>query len=276
MAGKPDPEYVKARRVLLDALAALAPHSEAVVLVGAQAIYLQTGGGELAVAPYTTDGDLVIHPAKLRDSPLLEEAMKSGGFEQTSQPGIWTRDDVELDLLVPAAVGGPGRRGARLGAHGQRAARKAKGLEGALVDSSPREVRGLERDERCFEVRVAGPAALLVSKLHKIADRENRPDRLGDKDALDVLRLLQGTAARDLAGSLRRLLDSGVSSEVTLQALNLLQRLFGEEDAAGVEMTVRASEGLEDPATIRVSCTALATELIRVVGRAPGSEPEAE
>jgi hypothetical protein len=51
MAGKPDPEYVKARRVLLDALAALAPHSEAVVLVGAQAIYLQTGGGELAVAP---------------------------------------------------------------------------------------------------------------------------------------------------------------------------------------------------------------------------------
>jgi hypothetical protein len=235
---------------------------------------LQTGGGELAVAPYTTDGDLVIHPAKLRDSPLLEEAMRSGGFEQTNQPGIWTRDDVELDLLVPAAVGGPGRRGARLGAHGQRAARKARGLEGALVDSSPREVRGFENDERCFEVRVAGPAALLVSKLHKIADRENRPDRLGDKDALDVLRLLQGTGVRELAGSLRRLLDSQVSSEVTLQALNLLQRLFGEEDATGVEMTVRASEGLEDPATIRVSCTALATELIRVVGRAPGSEPE--
>jgi hypothetical protein len=274
MAGKPDPEYVKARRVLLDALAALAPHSEAVVLVGAQAIYLQTGGGELAVAPYTTDGDLVIHPEKLRDSPLLEEALRSGGFEQTNQPGIWTRDGVELDLLVPAAVGGPGRRGARLGAHGQRAARKARGLEGALVDSSLWEVCGFEHDGRCLEIRVAGPAALLVSKLHKIADRENRPDRLGDKDALDVLRLLQGTGVRDLAASLRRLLNFEVSSEVTRQALDLLQRLFGEENAPGVEMTVRATEGLEEPATIRASCTLLAIELIDVVGRTPGSEPE--
>lgn len=35
-AGTPDPEYVKARRVLLDALEALAPHGGALVLVGAQ------------------------------------------------------------------------------------------------------------------------------------------------------------------------------------------------------------------------------------------------
>jgi hypothetical protein len=36
-----DPEYVEARRVLLDALEALAPHAEALVIAGAQAVYLR-------------------------------------------------------------------------------------------------------------------------------------------------------------------------------------------------------------------------------------------
>lgn len=56
----PAPEYVLARRVLLDALAGLACHRDAIVLVGAQAIYLNVGDADLAVAPITTDGDLVI------------------------------------------------------------------------------------------------------------------------------------------------------------------------------------------------------------------------
>jgi hypothetical protein len=43
------PEYVLARSVLLDALQALAPHLDAVVLVGAQAVYLHTGDAELIV-----------------------------------------------------------------------------------------------------------------------------------------------------------------------------------------------------------------------------------
>lgn len=38
-----DPEYFAARRVLLDALDALGVHRKAVVLVGAQAIYLHVG-----------------------------------------------------------------------------------------------------------------------------------------------------------------------------------------------------------------------------------------
>ena len=114
-------------------------------------------------------------------------------------------------------------------------------------------------------VRVAGAAALLVSKLHKIADREERPDRLGDKDALDVLRLLQGTEAGELAGSLQRLLASEISGDVTRQALGFLQRLFGVEDAPGVAMAVRATEGLEEAATIRLACTMLASELLEAM-----------
>lgn len=45
-----DPEYVEARRVLLDALEALGNHRKAVVLVGAQAIYHHVGAGTLLVA----------------------------------------------------------------------------------------------------------------------------------------------------------------------------------------------------------------------------------
>jgi hypothetical protein len=50
-----------------------------------------------------------------------------------------------------------------------------------------------ESDPRAFNVRVAGVAALLVSKLHKIAERADTRDRRKDKDGLDVLRLLRFT-----------------------------------------------------------------------------------
>jgi hypothetical protein len=43
MPGDPDPLYVAARRVLLDALEAIKPHLSALVLVGAQAVYLAAG-----------------------------------------------------------------------------------------------------------------------------------------------------------------------------------------------------------------------------------------
>ncbi len=50
-AAHPDPRYVAARRVLLDALQALAPQAPAAILAGAQAVYLRTGDTDLAVAP---------------------------------------------------------------------------------------------------------------------------------------------------------------------------------------------------------------------------------
>jgi hypothetical protein len=53
MPGEADPLYVGARRVLLDALTALQPHLESLVLVGAQAIYLHCGEADFAVSPYT-------------------------------------------------------------------------------------------------------------------------------------------------------------------------------------------------------------------------------
>jgi hypothetical protein len=66
-------------------------------------------------------------------------------------------------------------------------------------------------DTRTIDVRVAGPAALLVAKVHKIDDR--RLDRRhSDKDALDVFRLLH-TETVDLAERYRKLLDDTRSTE---------------------------------------------------------------
>jgi hypothetical protein len=60
--GAPEPQYALARRALLDALDALGDQRAAVILVGAQAIYLHTGEGDIGVAPFTTDGDLALVP----------------------------------------------------------------------------------------------------------------------------------------------------------------------------------------------------------------------
>ena len=46
-----DPRYVAARRVLLDALEALEAQKQAVIVAGAQAVYLRTSEGERGLAP---------------------------------------------------------------------------------------------------------------------------------------------------------------------------------------------------------------------------------
>ena len=75
-----DELYVVARRVLLDALDALGPHRDAVILVGAHAVYMRVGEADLAVAPHTTDGDLAIDPTRLGAIPPLEQVLSQAGF----------------------------------------------------------------------------------------------------------------------------------------------------------------------------------------------------
>ncbi len=262
-ARSPEPEYVAARRVLLDAFEALGKHRKAIVLVGAQAIYLHVGDGDLAVAPYTTDGDLAIDPRELDDEPALAATLEAAGFELTVRPGTWTMAEVQIDLLVPASLGGPGRRGARLGVHGTEVARKATGLEAAVIDHSPHRLFALDpADVRAFDVSVAGVAALMVAKLHKIAERKDVPERIQDKDGLDVLRLLRFADTAHLASTLTKLAANPISGEVTQQARTLLEDLFGARASVGAQMAVRASVGLEDELAIAISCEALALRLL--------------
>ena len=176
-----DELYVVARRVLLDALEALGDHRDATVVVGAQAIYIRAGEADLIVAPYTTDADLALDPELLEEIPPLEDALLLAQFVPGGGDavGVWltrrdtpTRRDiqVQVDLLVPKAVSpGKGRRAARLPGHEPTAARIVRGLEGALVDLDVLALTALQLDDsRSVEAKVAGPAGLLVAKLHKL------------------------------------------------------------------------------------------------------------
>lgn len=86
---------IEARSALLDALQALDAHCSNVIVIGAQAIYLR------------------------------------------KQPGSWlSPKGIPVDLMVPEALAGAsGRRGARIPPHSTKAARRAVGLEAAVVRS---------------------------------------------------------------------------------------------------------------------------------------------
>lgn len=263
MPGAPDPLYVLARRALLDGLEALSPQLESVVVVGAQAVYEHTGPADLPVAELTTDADVAVSPELLSDTPALTELLEVGNFQLGDDPGSWrTAEGVQFDVLVPEALAGPGRRSARLPGHGRKVARRARGIEGALIDNEMRELRALDpSDPRTFRVAIAGPAALLVAKIHKVAERVQAPDRLVDKDALDILRLLRASSTRHLGRGIQSLTDAELSREVTVEALSLGDDLMGSPDSSAAQMAVRAAGPSGDPQVIANSLALLWSDL---------------
>jgi hypothetical protein len=185
---------VEARAALLDAVAALEAQKDSVTLIGAQAIYLRTGSATFALAEATKDTDLAIDPRKLGEDPRLEEAMTKAGFildPVSRQPGAWmSPNGIPVDLMVPEHLAGSGsRRGVRIPPHDKHSARRAAGLEAAIIDRSPMSVESLDDHGRSAIINVAGPVALLVAKLHKLGERVATPNRLNDKDAHDIYRL---------------------------------------------------------------------------------------
>lgn len=273
-----DPIYVEARRVLLDALVALAPHRQAFVVAGAQAVYLRAGESELALAPYTTDGDLALDPTALTPDPALEAVMRGAGFELSTEPGIWVAQAVvagnpvaiPVDLIVPEGFAPPGgRRGARLGPHGTRAARRALGLEAALIDRNPLLIAALDpADQRAVTVDVAGVAALLVAKAHKLHDRfqRGRSDRLDDKDAADVFRLMQVSSPASVGATLAELGSHEIAGPPTTAAIGYLQELFGRRGRAGIQMASRALQGSIPQERVTVICVAYTAGLLELTG----------
>ena len=267
MNGDPDPIYVSARRTLLDALEFLGVHREAVILVGAQAIYLHARDAGLPVAPFTKDADLVLNPKTLGPEPRIDDILRSNGYSPDKDwPGIWRNETSggQIDFLVPEALAGSGRRSADLKAQGKKLAHRARGLEGVLVDNAPMTIGALEpTDSRSFTIAVAGPSALLVSKLWKLGERdETKPRHLNNKDALDVLRLLQRIAVGELMDGLQRQFADGEAGTIGWLAMAYLRELFGTPEAKGAQLAAAAVEGLADPMTIRLACAALANELL--------------
>ena len=280
MTDEPRIEYVEARRVLLDALAALQPHVGAVILIGAQAVYLRTESRLPTYQAFTTDADLVIDPGQLLDLPLLGDAMTAAGFELPGDPGIWQRRIqrpgfdgevlVPVDLIVPAElVPKAGRRGARLPrGHGKTAARRSDGVEGAVVDFDPFEITSLEEgDDRRAVVNVAGPAALLVAKAYKLGERLETPERLLAKDAGDVYRLFDATSVGEMAETTTRLLSDDRSSATATQALGYISELFATPRSPGIELAATALAGIVDEASVATVMTGYTQEFLGLVRR---------
>jgi hypothetical protein len=274
-------EYVAARTVLLDALQALGSQREAIIVVGAQAVYLGTGdAGIIGVAPYTTDADLALAPARLADEPHIETLLGDAGFEQRGAPGVWWKTvdiageptDVEVDIMVPERYApGGGRRSVRLPPHDKMIARKAIGLEGAMVDHDLIEIAALAgSDPRRFTVRVAGPAALIVAKVHKLRDRlaEGNADRIADKDAADVYRLMLTIPVSDVLLRLRPMLADETAGSVCRDAVDLLVQLFGARGAECVRMAIDALRVAVRPETIAEVCTGFVHQVKEALGRA--------
>ena len=154
---------------------------------------------------------------------------------------------MELDLLVGATVAGKGSRSADIKPHHKMTARKVPGIETALVDRSPMKITALDGSDRAMDVHVAGPVALLVAKAHKIHDRlgdaAKKPDRLTNKDAGDVYRIMAEIGARDVAASFADLLTDSRVGEVTETGLGYLREQFGGLDTPGVRLAVAALAG---------------------------------
>lgn len=268
-----DDELVASRKALLDALDALEPHRDALVLVGAQAIYLWTGDAAVALAETTDDSDVAVDRRVLEDDPLLEEAMKDAGFHLdlvNPQPGSWlSPDGVPVDLMLPEAMAGEGgSRSARVPPHSKHSFRRAVGLEAAIVDNRLMTIRSLDpEDGREYEILVATPAALLVAKLHKLADRRlDKVSRQDDKDAHDLYRLLVAVPTGELAEALAHLKSDALAGEVTVRGLGLLEELFAAgPDAPGSVMAGRAEQEVGDPDIVAASVSELANDLLKAV-----------
>ncbi|MGH2390998.1 MAG: hypothetical protein ACRDIE_22600, partial [Chloroflexota bacterium] len=175
-------------------------------------------------------------------------------------------ENINTDLLVPEAMARGGRRSADLGVHGNKVARKVRGLEPALADHSLMSISAFAPDDpRRRTIQVAGPAALMVAKLHKLGERKDQPDRLRDKDALDVYRLLQASDTPVLAAKIRVLMADPRWEEIIRQAIDHLRSLFGSPYAIGSQMAARAVETVGDPVTVAQSAAALTEDLLQAI-----------
>lgn len=267
---------IASRRVLLDGLTALTPHLEALTVVGAQAVYLRTPDAAMRNAPFTSDADLSLDPDTLGPRPRVDEALRDAGFtlRQASQPGLWARTErigdkdvpIELDILVGEQLVETGRRTAKIPPHHRMTARWVNGLEVCAVDRSPMTIESLDRsDERAITAYVAGPAALLVAKAYKISERYEqapaRPDRLTNKDAGDVYRIMTVVPARRVIASFAALIEDPRVGEVTRNGLDLLRRFFGGARTPGADMAVEAHAGDIPENTIRTVAPAYINRL---------------
>ncbi|TFB98641.1 hypothetical protein [Cryobacterium sp. HLT2-28] len=189
-------------------------------VVGAHAVHVwvQKKWGPIDMES-TRDGDLAINPVLIAEDPKIMEIMAEIGLEpaRPERPGIygyvserglpWDQRTT-VDLLVPETYAGSKGRSARI--PGQKSATtRAYGLELAIHDRTLTKISTTDGEpELSVDVHVAGPAALLIAKAHKVSERladiERRPDRLRPKDSGDIALLMMVTDGTEMAESMMR------------------------------------------------------------------------
>lgn len=119
-------------------------------------------------------------------------------------------------------------------------------------------------------VAVAGVPALMVAKAHKRHDRvgRGRPDRLNDKDAADIFRMMQVAPARTVGATLAELCEHPVAGPATVAALSYIDQLFGRRGRPGIEMAARSFGGAIPPARVEAVSVAYTAALSDVLGPA--------
>ena len=240
---------------------------DSVTLIGAQAVYLRAGSAPSRwPKPPGTPTSWSIHGSSAGSASRSRDD-RSRLHPQPGQPTARCLDvarGIAVDLMVPERLAGSsGRRGVRIPPHDNDSARRAARLEAAIVDRSPMSVESLDDDGRSAVIDVAGPAALLVAKLHKLSERVDTPDRLNDGRAR---RLPTAGRNRDRRSrpTMRGLQADEISQGITAQALAPRQ-LFASPQSLGSTIARRAEEGVGQPGTVSASASFLAKDLLSLL-----------
>jgi hypothetical protein len=103
----------------------------------------------------------------------------------------------------------------------------------------------------------------MVAKVHKLRDRlaAGKADRIADKDAADVYRIMLSVPVTEFLLRLRPMLDDEMAAPVCGDAVDLLAQLFGARGAQGVRMAIDALRLAVPPERVASVCTGFVREV---------------
>jgi hypothetical protein len=170
--------------------------------------------------------------------------------------------------MVPEALAIRKGRGAGVAPHATNSARNTAGIEGCLVDNSRMSITSFDpKDLRSFEILVAGPAALLIAKAHKIGERIDIQRSIENKDAHDVYKILRAVDTDSLAASLQLLIETPLSATSTRKGITYFKTLFADSsDSLGSQMAGAAEQDFGNSDLVSKSTTLLAEDLLSALG----------